>query len=154
MIEMLGVLAIVGVLSAGGIAGYSMAMQSYRTNLLIERMHLIIMRVRQVYKNGNYMDISNTKMIKSGKLSEDDFKNPFGGDLELYSEPDGTFKMYVGVPEEPCVEILTMDWGESVAFWLNGMDWYTDISGSAPADITEASRSCSGGAGVQMYFEK
>ena len=34
MIEMLGVLAIVGVLSAGGIAGYSMAMQSYKTSAL------------------------------------------------------------------------------------------------------------------------
>ncbi len=36
MIEMLGVLAIVGVLSAGGIAGYSKAMMTYRMNLLVE----------------------------------------------------------------------------------------------------------------------
>ena len=32
MIEMLGVLAIVGVLSVGGIAGYSKAMGKYKTN--------------------------------------------------------------------------------------------------------------------------
>ena len=36
MIEMLGVLAIVGVLSAGGIAGYSMAMQSYKECYLLK----------------------------------------------------------------------------------------------------------------------
>ncbi|MCM1324525.1 MAG: hypothetical protein NC218_10415 [Acetobacter sp.] len=36
MIEMLGVLAIVGVLSVGGIAGYSKAMANYRINKLIE----------------------------------------------------------------------------------------------------------------------
>ena len=32
MIEMLGVLAIIGVLSVGGIAGYSKAMQMYKLN--------------------------------------------------------------------------------------------------------------------------
>ena len=32
MIEMLGVLAIVGVLSVGGIAGYSKAMNKFKTN--------------------------------------------------------------------------------------------------------------------------
>ena len=32
MVEMLGVLAVVGVLSAGGIAGYTYAMDRHRTN--------------------------------------------------------------------------------------------------------------------------
>ncbi len=36
MIEMLGVLAIIGVLSVGGIAGYSKAMQKYKMNQTIE----------------------------------------------------------------------------------------------------------------------
>ena len=39
MIEMLGVLAIVGVLSVGGIAGYSKAMNKFKTNKLIEQEH-------------------------------------------------------------------------------------------------------------------
>ncbi len=36
MVEMLGVLAIIGVLSIGGIAGYSMAMNRYRANEVID----------------------------------------------------------------------------------------------------------------------
>ena len=36
MIEMLGVLAIIGVLSVGGIAGYSKAMMKYRINKAID----------------------------------------------------------------------------------------------------------------------
>ena len=41
MIEMLGVLAIIGVLSVGGIAGYSKAMTKYKVNRTIdEYMHL------------------------------------------------------------------------------------------------------------------
>ncbi len=36
MVEMLGVLAIIGVLSIGGIAGYSMAMNRYRANEVLD----------------------------------------------------------------------------------------------------------------------
>ena len=36
MVEMLGVLAIIGVLSVGGIAGYSMAMKKYRVNTALD----------------------------------------------------------------------------------------------------------------------
>ncbi len=36
MVEMLGVLAIIGVLSIGGIAGYTMAMNRYRANEIID----------------------------------------------------------------------------------------------------------------------
>ena len=43
MIEMLGVLAIVGVLSVGGIAGYSKAMEKFKLNkLMAEYNHLIL----------------------------------------------------------------------------------------------------------------
>lgn len=35
MLEMLGVLAIIGVLSVGGIAGYSKAMEKFKVNKLI-----------------------------------------------------------------------------------------------------------------------
>ncbi|MBQ8558266.1 MAG: hypothetical protein IJ440_05700 [Alphaproteobacteria bacterium] len=36
MVEMLGVLAIIGVLSVGGIAGYTMAMNRYRANEVVD----------------------------------------------------------------------------------------------------------------------
>lgn len=42
MIEMLGVLAIVGVLSVGGIAGYSQAMSKYKINKLVEEYNLVV----------------------------------------------------------------------------------------------------------------
>ena len=46
MIEMLGVLAIIGVLSVGGIAGYSKAMMKYRINKTIEQITLIAGNIR------------------------------------------------------------------------------------------------------------
>ena len=36
MIEMLGVLAIIGVMSIGGIAGYRIAMNKYQANVILE----------------------------------------------------------------------------------------------------------------------
>ncbi len=42
MIEMLGVLAIVGVLSVGGIAGYSKAMEKWKINKMIEEYSYLI----------------------------------------------------------------------------------------------------------------
>ena len=42
MIEMLGVLAIVGVLSVGGIAGYSKAMEKWKINKVIEEYSMLM----------------------------------------------------------------------------------------------------------------
>ena len=49
MIEMLGVLAIIGVLSVGGIAGYSKAMTKYRVNKAIEQITLIAGNIRTFF---------------------------------------------------------------------------------------------------------
>ncbi len=43
MVEMLGVLAVIGVLSIGGIAGYRYAMNKYRANEIISELNLVAM---------------------------------------------------------------------------------------------------------------
>ena len=53
MIEMLGVLAIIGVLSVGGIAGYSKAMEKYKINKTINEYTMLIAGLLE-YKN-NFM---------------------------------------------------------------------------------------------------
>ena len=40
MVEILGVLAVIGVLSIGGIYGYAYAMKKYTANLLVQEAHL------------------------------------------------------------------------------------------------------------------
>jgi len=42
MVEMLGVLAIIGVLSVGGIAGYTMAMNKYRANEILNTASMMV----------------------------------------------------------------------------------------------------------------
>ncbi|HBO49898.1 MAG TPA: hypothetical protein DD619_03820 [Alphaproteobacteria bacterium] len=53
MIEMLGVLAIIGVLSVGGIAGYSKAMQKWKSNLQLNMLSELIANGIKIKSNLN-----------------------------------------------------------------------------------------------------
>jgi len=154
MIEMLGVLAIVGVLSAGGIAGYSMAIQSYKTTQLIERINLIATRVRTVYKNGDYTGVTRANMINSGKLSKHDFENPFGGSLTLNTNASlGYFYIFSdesNLPAETCVDLLQTDWGKEGVFSAIGLSEsrnpsYRFDNGTYPVPLQTAITACEGG---------
>ena len=130
MIEMLGVLAIIGVLSVGGIAGYSKAMTKYRINKTIEQITLIAGNVRAFFApQGNYDGLNplvdtGKAIIKKAKLVPDEMwdgnniKNVWG--MNVY--PNATNKSSKGdkkafyilyvMPNEYdiCIEILSYDW--------------------------------------------
>ena len=53
MVEMLGVLAIIGVLSVGAIAGYSKAMVKYKLNKQAEQLNQIFNGITQYYRQFN-----------------------------------------------------------------------------------------------------
>lgn len=117
MIEMLGVLAIIGILLSGGIAGYSKAMQSYKTNALIEKIQTIAIQIRKTYK-GNYEGLTGQNMIDSGKISERN--NPFGGGIWINPSALGNSYFYLStdgvIPAEACVDLIMADWGHSGVF--------------------------------------
>ena len=116
MIEMLGVLAIIGVLSVGGIAGYSKAMSKYRINKTIEQITLIAGNVRAFWgPQKNYIGVGcsgvncnasgcygqsngdGCPVVKKAKIFPDEMitvtdgkimsiTNPFGSTISLYAE--------------------------------------------------------------------
>ena len=53
MIEMLGVFAIIGILSVGGIAGYSKAIERHRINETVTKITLIAQNTRDLFKSQN-----------------------------------------------------------------------------------------------------
>ena len=139
MIEMLGVLAIVGVLSIGGIAGYSKAMGRYRVNETINQISHIVQNTRDLFKNqpnfygalsyengGNaYMSnaespnrvLDSKAKIFPTSIVRNEYKNLFGGDITYYA--DGRFadddgKSFIlaihNIPQEACIELATRDW--------------------------------------------
>jgi len=101
MIEMLGVLAIIGVLSVGGIAGYSKAMTKYRINKTIEQVVQISQNIRTFFAPQKdfyglpYTAPNSKELIQKAKLIPDEMlelntngtikqiNNAFGGTVEI-----------------------------------------------------------------------
>ena len=52
MVEMLGVLAIIGVLSIGGIAGYRQAMTAHRANEFLNDLPIFFISARSAIEGG------------------------------------------------------------------------------------------------------
>ena len=127
MIEMLGVLAIIGVLSVGGIAGYSKAMMKYRINKTIEQITLIAGNVRTFFApQGNYDGLSSNSdtgnaIIKKAKIIPDEMltitdgaitkiENAFGGSAGFIGRGNFFVLMINKIPQEACIELSTHDW--------------------------------------------
>ncbi len=165
MIEMLGVLAIIGVLSVGGIAGYSKAMTKYRINKTIEQITLIAGNVRAFYASqrsyaGLYSGVDTVKaIIKKAKLVPDEMwegnsiKNVFGGDFILdiankakSGDEKAFFFQYFLVPEEICIELLTQDWTSAnvnvIETYDNATAWENYHVSKTPINVDTAVNMC------------
>ena len=143
MIEMLGVLAIIGVLSVGGIAGYSKAMMKYRVNKTIEQITLIAGNIRTFFApQGNYdgvkctclgsgcsgvKDFDGCPIIKKAKIIPDEMltvnsdngqltaiTSEFNEPVELFQDSSKVFYLnFMNIPDTACIEIITQDWSAS-----------------------------------------
>lgn len=158
MIEMLGVLAIIGVLSVGGIAGYSKAMSKYRANKTIEQITMIANGVRTLYSGQkNYDNISSHVLRKAKILPESAFEgsvtgpyatNPYSSKIGVFpsnKDVDGDNRAFLvalyGIPEDACIEILTQDWGDSTGLISYGTD-FTTASGAASNCTSSPNHQC------------
>jgi len=134
MIEMLGVLAIIGVLSVGGIAGYSKAMTQYKINKTADQVTQIVGNVRTLFASrpdytvfsNEYMQTGARQVIQKAHLAPEEMWNsdrtklehPFGGEVTINYAYDrkGNYTKAFGIqlrdlPEEACMALATYDWG-------------------------------------------
>jgi type II secretory pathway pseudopilin PulG len=138
MVEMLGVLAIIGVLSVGGIAGYSKAMNKYKINKTTDQVSMLVANIRTLFSTqGNYKDLKNSQAKNFGVVPNDMYTstsdevitNAFNGAVTIISAParqgdslagqeDAFIIQYRGLSEEACVTIATGDWGSGQASGL------------------------------------
>lgn len=103
MLEMLGVLAIVGVLSVGGIAGYSKAIEKFKVNKLLGEYNNLIMGLLEhrdsIINNmpggmylGNFVSSANIAPANwklKGIYLEDSFGNSVYPYVEEYADTNG-----------------------------------------------------------------
>ena len=135
MVEMLGVLAIIGVLSVGGIAGYSKAMNKYKINKTTDQVSMLVANIRTIFSSqGNYAGLTNSKAKLFGvvpndmyeKNSDSDMHNAFNGKVTITTsasrtsgKDDEAFIIeYAGLSSEACVTLATGDWGSGQASGL------------------------------------
>lgn len=89
MVEMLGVLAIIGVLSIGGIAGYTMAMNRYRANEILDAASkLSVVAQTAAVNTGTFTPPTLESIGLTGtKVHEAEFEVVANGDVTLKTLP-------------------------------------------------------------------
>ena len=164
MVEMLGVLAIIGVLSVGGIAGYSKAMNKYKINKTTDQVSMLVANIRTLFSSqGNYAGLTNAQAKKFGVVPNDMYTNDsnsvitnaFGGAVNVLAaggRADGDNEAFIveynGLSAEACVTIATGDWGSGQASGLIG------IAAGAGTVTTPGTLGTIGNAVADVYVDK
>lgn len=116
MIEMLGVLAIMGVITVGAISMISYAMRMQKQSSVNDEVYQIVLGVRQLL--GEYDDftkIDNSTIFTALAMSN---KNPYGGNYTVSVNPANTRQFIVsidGLSDSECKALVTKGWTDSVS---------------------------------------
>ena len=140
MIEMLGVLAIIGVLSVGGIAGYSKAMNKFKTNKVADQVSMLVANIKTMYAQQNtYEGLSNETAISLGVVPDElvvktkdesnnektELLNSFNGPVFIFASDSTSDKdkkaftiEFNNLSKEACITLATNDWGSGYSSGL------------------------------------
>jgi len=131
MIEMLGVLAIIGVLSVGGIAGYSQAMNKFKVSKTTDQIQTLITNIRTLTASQKNYDLVDQPALlqKMGALTDEmcsstdctasTMLNPYGGAIKMASlntasgSKKAFYVSYQDLPASACVSLATQSWGDA-----------------------------------------
>ena len=111
MVEILGVLAIIGVLSIGGIQGYRYAMEKHRANDIVNEVNL---RTRDTWNMYQTKDLPDEEEITEwADMTQTGF--PIG----VYPRSEILFDVEVeNVPNGVCKKVLNMDIQGPLFIWV------------------------------------
>lgn len=143
MVEMLGVLAIIGVLSVGGIAGYSKAMTKFKITKTMDQVSMTVANIRTLYSGQrNYNGLETANALDMGVVpaemegaAANTLVNAFQGAVTIetinYNNQNASaFRIsYENMGQEACVQLITSDWGSGASSGFIGIQ----VSAAAPA---------------------
>lgn len=120
MIEMLGVLAIMGVITVGAVGMISTAMRTQKRSVVNDDVIQIVTGVRQLLGEfDDYSHINNATIFGAIGVSP---KNPYGGTYELSVDPSNSrqFIVYInGLNEGDCKYFVTKAWSDSIGYQIS-----------------------------------
>lgn len=120
MIEMLGVLAIMGVITVGAIGLISTAMRTQKRSAINDEVIEIVTGVRQLL--GEYDDFSNINNATIFGAIGISNKNPYGGTYTLSVDPANSRQFIVGITglnKSDCEYLITKAWSDSVGYQMS-----------------------------------
>lgn len=167
MVEILGVLAIIGILSVGGIAGYSKAMAKYKLTKTQDQLQLLTINIRSAFAgSASFENLDNISAIKlnivPGEMlphglgnttevnKETGIVNAFSGGVILKAK-EGDNQHFIikftGLGGVTCTSLASSDWGTeglvkmTVSNGTRDIETYQD---SLPLSATVAVNYCNG----------
>ena len=154
MIEMLGVLAIIGVLSVGGIAGYSKAMEQFKIIKTIDYLTQIVTNIQTLYmQQKTYNGLTTQSALQTGVYPDNSYRLPLGKNTSVFplASNDGLlFGLRIcGLTERQCVMLSTQDWSAKTDNGLYGVSLnlaHNFLNGAT--GIKQNGKSCQG------YYEQ
>ena len=160
MIEMLGVLAIIGVLSVGGIAGYSKAMNKFKTNKVADNVSMLVANIKTLYaQQKTYHGLTNQTAVDMGVVPDElgttsDLTNAFNGKVYISTadsttdNDDKAFNIvFDGLSREACITLATNDWGSG---YSSGLIAIAAQGTSIGNKVLNDKIGCTGGTSVQF----
>lgn len=160
MIEMLGVLAIIGVLSVGGISGYSKAMAKFKLTKAQDQLSMLLINIRTAFSgSSSYEGLNNKTAVSlnivpsdmlpggstaSGVTANGGIYNAFSGAVVIAAASSNqhfTIK-FSGLSTEACTSLSSADWGTEglTKITINSSDY---TQSDFPIKATTAVASCS-----------
>lgn len=136
MIEMLGILAIIAMISAGSLAGYSKGMRRYRLNEMISQTAQMVVNIRGLYGNqDSYASLDDTTAVQYNIVTErmvgegSTLYNPYHGRIHfslgsvVENGPENTAFIitYRDLPVEACIGMARTDWGYDEKYGFLGI---------------------------------
>ena len=119
MIEMLGVLAIMGIITVGAITMISAAMRTQKRTTVNDEVAQIVTGVRQLL--GEYDDFSNINNETIFGVIGISPKNPYGGAYDItvdQSNPRQFILSIGGLSKSDCEFFATKAWSDSIEFQM------------------------------------
>ena len=176
MIEMLGVLAIIGVLSVGGIAGYSKAMNKFKTNKVADNVSMLVANIKTLYAQQNtYNGLTSETAVTLGVVPDElvvkttknnvtttKLLNAYNGSVDIHTsdstapDDDKAFVIaFSGLSREACITLATNDWGSGyssglIAIRASGTSRAADTTTNTKAETTELDTTYIGDKGTKL----
>jgi len=121
MIEMLGVLAIMGLITVGAIGMISTAMRTQKRSAVNDEIIEIVTGVRQLLgEYDDFSNIDNSTIFGAIGISN---KTPYGGTYTLSVDPSNSRQFIVGITglsKTDCEYLITKAWSDSVGYQMSG----------------------------------